>query len=224
MTSPSETQPPAVSSRDLFPRLKPISPVWLVLHLVIFGILLLLDSVTFPLLNPALEWIRKKVIFLTYFREFGHFYTTAAGAALVWCVFPERRRAVPYIVAAVLFAGGLMELTKALVGRVRPNESKAALIIKGPFQAESPSLPSGHATVAMANAHAIGLVVPAARPVLYTLAIGTGLHRIEHGRHFLADVYLGFIYGIIFPQLMAFWWRRNERFWDRQLKGRVFRT
>lgn len=60
---------------------------------------------------------------------------------------------------------------------------------------ESPSLPSGHATAAMANATTLSYVLPEGRWVFLTLAIACGFHRIEDGKHFPSDVYLGFLFG-----------------------------
>lgn len=59
----------------------------------------------------------------------------------------------------------------------------------------SPSIPSGHATGAMANATALGWILPQGRPLFYFLATAGGLSRVERGRHFPADVMAGFLVG-----------------------------
>lgn len=216
MNESTPTPPQPLESCAEVIRCKPrFSIVWLCIHLVIFTVLLLTDEWQFPILKDATQYIEKYVFSFDYCREFGHFYSTALACVLIWILLPAKRRAVPYLIVAVLVASVAMELMKVTTARKRPNHSEGKTVFLQPFTAESPSMPSGHATAAMANANALSLLFPPARPVFYFIAIGTGLSRVEQGRHFMSDVYLGFIFGIYFTNGVAFFWRRRSDMLDK---------
>ncbi|MGF1573866.1 MAG: phosphatase PAP2 family protein [Sumerlaeia bacterium] len=195
----------------------------ILLHLAIFTVLLLTDEWLFPSVQSLFEWIEKRVFSFDYFREMGHFYTTILACLLIWKILPSRRRAVPFIFGAVVFASLMMVIAKPLLARQRPNHSDGKTVFMVPFTSSSPSLPSGHATTAMANAHALSLVLPQAKPIFYALALGAGCSRVEQGRHFASDVYLGFIFGIFFTNAAALFWQRRADWLDVKLTPNVLR-
>lgn len=186
----------------------------LLLHVGIFALLFATDSWTFPYLNDAFRWIQKYVLNFDYFREMGHLYTTTLASLFIWKLAPSRKRAIPYLFAGVLLASGAMELMKPIIARERPNYTDGKTVFAAPFTSKSPSMPSGHATTAMANANALGLVFPQARPAFIMMGVFSGFSRVEQGKHFMSDVYLGFILGFLVTNAVALYWRKKTLWLD----------
>ena len=91
------------------------------------------------------------------------------------------------------------DLAKNFFHRPRP-----FLSIKGAIPLMIPhgfSMPSGHATLAMASAVVLAHHFPKARKLIYTLAVLTGLSRVYLGVHYLSDVLAGFAMGAILGYL-----------------------
>lgn len=93
-------------------------------------------------------------------------------------------------------AGVVTPLLKRGFGRSRPNAERGARSFH-PFDQESQSFPSGHATNAFAFATAVaahydGWVVPT---IVYTMATGVAFSRVNDRAHFPADVVAGALIG-----------------------------
>ena len=100
---------------------------------------------------------------------------------------------------SVLIAQGITGSIKWLGGRDRPNETDDRFDFKGPGNGDNKSFPSGHATVAFALATTVSEVYgPEYRWVpwiVYPLAAGTALSRIDRNKHWASDVFLGAVIG-----------------------------
>lgn len=100
---------------------------------------------------------------------------------------------------SVLIAQGITGSIKWLGGRDRPNETDSRFDFKGPGNGDNKAFPSGHATVAFALATTVAEVYgPEYRWVpwiVYPLATGTALSRIDRNKHWASDVFLGGVIG-----------------------------
>lgn len=118
-----------------------------------------------------------------------------------------------FIFCSVLSASVFTGLLKVVIGRARPIFFEA-LGITGfyPFSFEWAfnSMPSGHATASFAGLVALGMLVPRAKPVTWTLAIIIGASRICVGAHWPSDVLLGAFIGMVAADFV-FFGLRNAR-------------
>lgn len=100
---------------------------------------------------------------------------------------------------SVLIAQGITGSIKWLAGRDRPNETDSRFDFKGPGNGDNKAFPSGHATVAFALATTVSeLYGPEYRWVpwiVYPLATGTALSRVDRNKHWASDVFLGGVIG-----------------------------
>jgi membrane-associated phospholipid phosphatase len=93
-------------------------------------------------------------------------------------------------------AGVITPLLKRVLGRARPLQEQGTRSFR-PFSSGYESFPSGHATNAFAfatavAAHANGWVVPT---VVYTVATGGAMSRVNDRAHFPSDVLAGALIG-----------------------------
>jgi len=100
---------------------------------------------------------------------------------------------------SVIIAQGITGSIKWLGGRDRPNETDSRFDFKGPGNGDNKAFPSGHATVAFALATTVSEMygpeygwVPW---VVYPLATGTALSRIDRNKHWASDVFFGGLIG-----------------------------
>ncbi len=119
--------------------------------------------------------------------------------AVVWLLVRRQRRVAAYLAVTGLGLAVLVPVSKALVGRARPDV--ATPLVELPT---NPSFPSGHAMTAIVTWGAIALValpvVTASRRRLVVAAAGglvllTGFTRLALGVHFLSDVLAGWALG-----------------------------
>lgn len=183
---------------------------WPLIHAVAFAVLFATDEALFEPTRVVLHFLDEIRLEWEFFREFGSAWATIVAVVLIWRLAPSKKKWIPFIIAAVI-AGGLGgDILKVGIGRVRPNHSDGQTMFVAPFSESSASLPSSHASTAMANAAALGTVYPPARPVFMTMAVFTGLSRVDHGRHFLSDVYAGWVFGY-YATMFVYWLMRKRR-------------
>jgi hypothetical protein len=96
----------------------------------------------------------------------------------------------------LLAAGIVTPLLKFAIGRARPNRNEGSHSFR-PFNKKYDSFPSGHATNAFAFATAVaghydGWVVPT---IVYTIATGVAVSRVNDHVHFPSDVLAGALIG-----------------------------
>jgi membrane-associated phospholipid phosphatase len=107
---------------------------------------------------------------------------------------------------AEIIAGGIVTpLLKRAFGRARPIQEEGAHSFH-PLSATHQSFPSGHATNAFAFATAVaghydGWVVPA---IVYTLASGVAMSRVNDRAHFPSDVLAGALIGRAIAKSIVF--------------------
>jgi membrane-associated phospholipid phosphatase len=128
----------------------------------------------------------------------------------------DLQRAGGRMVAAVAASGIVMEGTKMLIGRSRPNEDVGAFKFH-PFTSLKDSagvqtrgsMPSGHTTAAFAVATSLSDDIHSlpATIALYTFAVGTGYSRINDNRHWFSDTVAGAILGITTAKLINGHWK-----------------
>ena len=117
-------------------------------------------------------------------------------------------RAIPLLAATAL--GGIMaETVKLLVRRQRPEFHDGAYGFRpfsdNPFNGSGLGMASSHTAVAFAAAFVLTRMHPAAAPVWYFIAAGTGLSRVVDGGHFLSDVWVGAALGLVAGNLVWGW-------------------
>ncbi len=116
----------------------------------------------------------------------------------------ERRHGVEFafrIVGATAAAGLLAEIFKRIFVRERPGEVgdwySFQPWLEGVIHGKNLGLPSSHAAVAFAGATVLAAMLPRAAPVFWFWAVGCGVSRMMTGAHWLSDVALGAMIGIV---------------------------
>jgi membrane-associated phospholipid phosphatase len=96
-----------------------------------------------------------------------------------------------------LLVGGI----KYISGRDRPNENDDQNAFNGPASGTNKAFPSGHASAAFAFAGTISEVYQQEHPwvpwVLYPIATGTTLARVDRDKHWVSDVFVGGMIGYL---------------------------
>jgi len=105
------------------------------------------------------------------------------------------RRTGVLLIASASSAGLLQQILKSAVGRARPLSGKSKDTYR-PFwngDREFHSFPSGHAILAMTNAHAIAkqFKSPWIKGGIYTLGSIPAISRLWEGKHWLSDIVMG---------------------------------
>ena len=105
------------------------------------------------------------------------------------------RRTGVLLISSASSAGLLQQILKSAVGRARPLSGKSKDTFR-PFWSgdrDYHSFPSGHAILAMTNAHAIAkqFKSPWVKTGIYTLGSVPAISRLWEGKHWLSDVVLG---------------------------------
>ncbi len=112
------------------------------------------------------------------------------------------------LTTSITLAAAVVHAGKLVFGRDRPNVSGQAFDFR-PFSGlADKSFPSGHTAVAFALATTLSDDVDhdAATVVLFALATGTGLSRINDDKHWTSDVALGAVVGIASARLVNGRW------------------
>ena len=98
----------------------------------------------------------------------------------------------------VVGAAGVTAVAKGIFKRKRPSEKWALSTDKYAF-------PSGHAARAGAVATALAFAFPAWGWVSLLWAVLVGLARVALARHFLSDVTVGLLLGIVIGLILQIW-------------------
>jgi membrane-associated phospholipid phosphatase len=139
------------------------------------------------------------------------------GAALVMQDWPRRategtgaalRRGLLVMFSAAL-GGGLAEVTKILVRRLRPSAEAGEYVFRAwsdrPLSTSGLGMASSHVGVAFGALAMLALLFPRGRPVWFALAAGCAYSRMAAGAHFLSDVTVAAVLGIATAAIL---WRR----------------
>jgi len=116
---------------------------------------------------------------------------------------PQARPAANHVLAISLATAVLPHLLKSVFDQTRPDRLTARGRANGvPISGSaSDAFPSGHALHMGALASAAGLLNPAPRRLLRSLAVGLSLTRIVVLAHWASDVAAGFTLGVIVERL-----------------------
>lgn len=139
----------------------------------------------------------------------------AAAAALILQDWPDRARRWrgALIVASPTLGGLLCEVMKLALRRERPLPNGGEYVFRElterPFSSGGLALPSSHAMVAFSAAAILAHLFPRASVVWYALAIGCGLTRVLAQAHFVSDIVLAALGGIVTGALVWRWYERR---------------
>jgi undecaprenyl-diphosphatase len=93
-----------------------------------------------------------------------------------------------YVFIAIAMPGLFVTIVKRLIGRLRPSELGPYVYAPGSWSPAYASMPSGHATTAVAAAVAIGALWPKARGLVWIYAALILASRVIIQAHFVSDV------------------------------------
>lgn len=150
-------------------------------------------------------------------RSVGYVPTWIFGALALWLAARPARGVAPTghgwralaLLLAPALAGGVAEVVKLLVRRLRPTAESAAYVFR-PFDVDLWStrglgMASSHTAVAFGAAVTLARCFPATRWVWYVLAGGCALTRILAGAHYLSDTVAGAAIGWLTAELFWRW-------------------
>lgn len=111
--------------------------------------------------------------------------------------------------------GGLAaELLKLVFRRERPRAHAGEYVFRAwterPLSTGGLALPSSHALVAWGAAAVLAHLFPRARWVWYALAAGCGYSRVAAGAHFVSDVVVSGVVGLLVGEGLWRWHLRRE--------------
>jgi undecaprenyl-diphosphatase len=116
--------------------------------------------------------------------------------ALISAVFPDKRAAAWRMILAIAFTYAVSEFAlKPIFDRPRPYHTDASLSVID-ARPTTPSLPSGHAAIAVAGAAAGSQLLRHSAWVWWPLAAIVAMSRVYIGVHWPSDVIAGAIVGL----------------------------
>lgn len=124
---------------------------------------------------------------------------SAAHTVAAWEHWRGWARSWGFMVVAMLTSGIAIHVLKFIFGRYRPKhlfDPDGAVYAFLPFSGEQ-GFPSGHSQAIWAACLALAILFPAQRFWLFALAAGVAFSRAVIGQHFLADVIMGSVVGIL---------------------------
>ncbi|WP_449246214.1 phosphatase PAP2 family protein [Desulfarculus baarsii] len=147
--------------------------------------------------------------FMAYWLGHGGVQAGAMGFLLLLGLAVRKLDLTPTALAGLLSlaAGGLLvQIVKHLVGRPRPGRNMLAWDLQGlSFDSDLHSFPSGHATTTFALAAVLAARFPRWSWAFYLAALFISLGRVVGGSHFVSDVLVGAMLGLVVGWLLA--WR-----------------
>jgi undecaprenyl-diphosphatase len=132
---------------------------------------------------------------------------TAAGWLYARLRPPQERRAANHILAVSLVTAILPHILKSVFDQVRPDRRTVRGHWRGiPFSGRPrDAFPSGHAMHMGALASAAGLLPPARRRLVRSIAATLSLTRVALLAHWPSDVVAGFILGVGVERVLRRW-------------------
>lgn len=113
---------------------------------------------------------------------------------------PQRSRCAWALLLAPALSGGVAEVLKLLIRRLRPNPDLFEYVFRpfaeGPLSNRGMGMPSSHAMVAFGGAAVLAQLFPRARWLWYLLASGCAATRVLALGHFLSDVVVAAALGL----------------------------
>jgi membrane-associated phospholipid phosphatase len=149
-------------------------------------------------------------------RSMGYLPTWAVIALGFWLQQRDDPRRSRYAWALLLgpaLSGGVAEVLKLLIRRLRPNADLFEYVFRpfaeGPLSNRGMGMPSSHVLVAFGGAEVLARLYPRARWLWYTLAGGCAATRVLAMGHFLSDTVVAAVLGVVVSTLL--WERWAER-------------
>jgi membrane-associated phospholipid phosphatase len=173
-------------------------------------------AVDLPIARTIRSWNQSPPLhawlgYFDMFEFFGHGLGVAVLLIAIYQLDAAHHWAMPRVLACVLAAGGMADVLKMLVLRIRPCECAMdgsvwttfgqwlpVLGIGSPGQ----SFPSAHTATAAGFAAALIWMYPQGRILFSTLAILVGCQRMACGAHYLSDVLIGAATGCLMAQFL----------------------
>ncbi len=141
-------------------------------------------------------------------RQPGEWWVTAVSAALLFIFHKQTWRAGGFMLLAFV-PGAINGLLKWVAGRNRPYTGREAWDwdlfrggLPGLFDQKNLGFASGHATLAFAWAAMMAIAIPRFRVLFYTLAALCGLQRVLSADHYLTDVLVAAVLGVVTVKAM----------------------
>lgn len=117
------------------------------------------------------------------------------------------------LLGSATLGGAAAELLKLLFRRERPRAHAGEYVFRPwterPLSTGGLALPSSHALVAWAAAGMLARLFPRARWVWYALAAGSSYSRVAAGAHFVSDVVLSAVVGLLVAEGLWRWHLRR---------------
>jgi membrane-associated phospholipid phosphatase len=163
-------------------------------------------AVDLPIAQAFQQWNKVPAVhaylgYLDTFEPFGHGLLGVSLMLLgIHQLDPSRRWAIPRVLVCALTAGGVTDLLKMIVARIRPNDFAFGAPVWTTFGdwlpllsagSERQSFASGHTATAAALAAALVWLYPNGRVLFPALAVLVGCQRIVAGAHYPSDVLAG---------------------------------
>jgi membrane-associated phospholipid phosphatase len=148
-------------------------------------------------------------------RSVGYLPTWGVIALGYWLQQRDAPRRTAYAWALLLgpaFGGGIAELLKLSIRRLRPNPDVFEYVFRpfaeGPLSNRGMGMPSSHTLVAFTGAAVLARLYPRARWLWYMLAVGCAATRVLAMGHFLSDTVVAALLGV----MVGGWvWGRADR-------------
>jgi undecaprenyl-diphosphatase len=171
-------------------------------------------------------WVHAAFAFMTDFGKSGWFLwptgivlaaiaavTSPALAPLSRLVLAAIAVRTGFLFAAIAVPSLFVTIIKRLIGRARPfvgAESDPFLYWPLVWRADYASMPSGHATTALAAAIAVGLLWPRLRSLMLIYALVIAVSRVVLDAHYLSDVIAGAFVGSVGALIVRDWFARRH--------------
>lgn len=110
-----------------------------------------------------------------------------------------------YMIIGFLASGIGVQLIKHLFGRARPRLTEDLVFIGPSFVSGFDSFPSGHTAVVFCLAFIFASINKRLAPLLFAIALITGIERVYNMSHFPSDVAAGVLTGLIAALLIKRW-------------------